>query len=128
MSTRRLILSLVASAIPCLATAATSAHELEGVWNRGDGNTQVRIAPCGANLCATNTWVRNALTGEAVGDQLVLTLKKNGPGRYAGRAVQTRRGLTLTMTVTKVGEGRFSTSGCIAGSSDCRSTTWTAAR
>jgi uncharacterized protein (DUF2147 family) len=52
------------------AASASLAGEgpLLGDWARGDGKTRIRVASCGAAICARNTWVRRGVSGEKVGD------------------------------------------------------------
>ena len=105
------------------ATPALAADELTGDWKRGDGKARVRIAPCGASLCATNTWIGDPSSGEKVGDRLVMTVKKSGEGTYTGSAHDPQRDLNLSMTI-KVAQNSFTSSGCVLGGVLCRTMTW----
>lgn len=94
-----------------------------GNWARGDGNARVRIAPCGKNICATNTWIRNP-GSEKVGQVLVMKVRKTREGSYKGSAFDPQRNLTVSMQM-KVGAQKMTTSGCVAGGLICKSTNWT---
>lgn len=110
-----------------LAAAVTGAQALEGNWLRGDGNARVRIAPCGDKVCATNLWIGDTSSGEEVGDRLVMTLTREGQGKFEGTAFDSKRGRSYNIIITTSGD-RLSTRGCILGRLLCREVTWTAAR
>ncbi|MDP2803484.1 MAG: DUF2147 domain-containing protein [Phreatobacter sp.] len=110
-----------------LAAALTGAQALEGNWLRGDGNARVRIAPCGDKVCATNLWIGDTSSGEEVGDRLVMTLTREGQGKFEGTAFDVKRGRNYNIIITTSGD-RLSTRGCILGRLLCREVTWTAAR
>jgi hypothetical protein len=67
-----------AAALAALLTIGASgvslAHEAPylGNWARADGKTRIHVASCGAEICARNTWVRPCVSGEHVGDRLIL--------------------------------------------------------
>ena len=110
-----------------IAAPAAGAAGLEGTWLRGDGNARVRIAPCGDKMCATNVWVRDSSSGEAVGDRLVMTLSRTGNGTFSGTAFDPKRSLSMSMTITE-SEGVLSSRGCLVGRVLCREMNWRAAR
>ncbi len=96
----------------------------EGVWLRDDGNARVRFSPCGANLCATNLWIRDTSNGEEVGDLLVMTLRPKSTGTLEGTAYDRKRDRTYTLTIT-FGDRHMSTRGCIWGGLFCKEVSWT---
>jgi uncharacterized protein (DUF2147 family) len=98
------------------------AQSLSGIWARGDGNARVRIAPCGANICATNTWIRKP-SSEKVGQVLIMKVKKVAAGLWKGSAFDPQRNLTVSMQM-KVRARSMITSGCIVGGLICKSTNW----
>lgn len=106
-----------------MASPVIAAEDLQGAWKRGDGKARVRIAPCGSNVCATNTWVGDPSSGEKVGDRLVMTLKPNGPGSYTGSAFDPQRNMTVSMNI-KVAASSFTSSGCVLGGVICRTVSW----
>ena len=92
-----------------LVAFATGVHAapIDGQWARGDGNAKVRIAACGKNICAVNTWI------------------KPGPdGVYAGDAFDPQRDLTYRITVTVNGD-RMTTKGCVIAGLLCKGVDWT---
>ncbi len=111
----------------CGSAFAASEPDPSGVWNRGDGNAKVRIAPCGSNICATNVWIKDTSGGEAVGDKLVMTLKPKSADTLSGKAFDPKRDLTYAIQVKVAGQ-RLVTRGCIAGGLVCKSVNWSRAR
>jgi len=95
-----------------------------GDWLRGDGKTRVHVASCGAAVCARNTWVKRGVSGERVGDRLVLRVKPAGAGQWSGSAFDPQRHETYTIRV-HVAHGRMTTSGCVMGGWICESMHWT---
>lgn len=120
------ISALIRIALPfALGVAAGSAFAADpkGQWSRGDGNARVKVAACGAKLCATNTWIRDTSSGEAVGDRLVMSLKDRGAGRYTGEAFDAKRDLTFAFEM-RVNGSTMVTRGCIVGGLLCKSANW----
>ena len=115
-------LTLSGAFLLCLSTVAQAQSPL-GNWARGDGNARVRIAPCGANLCATNTWIRNP-GSEKVGQVLIMKVRKVAARLWKGSAYDPQRKLSVSMEM-KVGQGTMSTSGCVFGGLLCKTTSWT---
>jgi uncharacterized protein (DUF2147 family) len=111
----------------CGSTFAASEPDPSGVWNRGDGNAKVRIAPCGSNICATNVWIKDTSGGEAVGDKLVMTLKPKSADTLTGKAFDAKRALTYAIQL-KVGGQKLVTRGCLVGGLVCKSVNWSRAR
>ncbi|MBW6424148.1 DUF2147 domain-containing protein [Rhizobium sp. XQZ8] len=107
----------------CLATSAT-AGDMNGEWARGDGNAKVRVAPCGSDVCATNTWIKPGTPKEKVGDKLVMTIKPTSNDGYSGTAFDPQRDLTYKMTVTISGD-KMTTRGCVLAGIICKGVDWT---
>jgi uncharacterized protein (DUF2147 family) len=110
-----------------LLTAASAPPDPAGLWLRADGNAYVRIAPCGTEVCATNTWIKDPGTGEAVGDRLIMDLAPRTGNVLAGTAYDPKRGMTYAVTVT-VGPAGLTTRGCLLFGLLCRSVTWSRVR
>ncbi|MFK0166637.1 DUF2147 domain-containing protein [Rhizobium sp. NPDC090279] len=99
------------------------AADIEGQWARGDGNAKVRIAPCGANICAVNTWIKPGTPREKAGDRLVMTIKAGADGVYTGNAFDPQRDLTYRITVTVTGD-HMATKGCVIAGLICKGVDW----
>ncbi len=116
------ILTAAVFAIGSVGTAG--AADIEGQWARGDGNAKVRIAPCGADICAVNTWIKPGTPKEKKGDKLVMTIKPDADGVYAGTAFDPQRDMNYKLTVTVSGD-RMTTRGCIVAGLLCKGIVWT---
>ncbi|OYU48721.1 MAG: hypothetical protein CFE31_09780 [Rhizobiales bacterium PAR1] len=110
-------LLLMTSVVPALADVYPS-----GNWQRGDGNAQVRIEPCGAAICAINTRIRDTSGGEEVGHRLVMTLKPTAPGKLTGSAFDPQRDKTYAIDIV-FNEKTMTTRGCILRVL-CKSVSW----
>ena len=108
------------------AAIAASNPDPSGIWMRGDGNAKVRIAPCGADICATNLWIRDSSGGESVGDKLVMTVKPKSVDTLSGKAFDPKRKLTYSIQM-KVGKASLLTRGCVVGGLVCKNVTWSRA-
>jgi uncharacterized protein (DUF2147 family) len=97
---------------------------LLGDFARGDGKTRIHVASCGAAICARNTWVRHGVSGEKVGDRLILRLKPAGAGHWTGNAFDPQRKQNYTMSV-RAGDQHVTTKGCVMGGLVCESMNWT---
>lgn len=104
--------------------SSVSAADIDGQWARGDGDAKVRIAPCGDDICATNTWIKPGTRGEKAGDRLVMTIKPQGDaGSYSGTAFDPQRDMTYRITVTVSGDS-MTTKGCIVAGLICKGVSW----
>ena len=117
------LLAILAVALPA-GVAEANTNDIFGNWQREDGAARVRVAACGDNICATNTWIKDP-TGqkEKVGDRLIFTIKPND-NAWAGSGRDPQRGLSFTATL-KASGGSMVTTGCVVGGLICRSTQWT---
>lgn len=111
----------LAPALPAFAAAEPSPL---GLWARGDGNAKVRIERCGVDLCAVNTWIREGLKNEKVGDKLVMLVAPKGSGRWTGAAFDPQRDLNYRLTMT-VRPASMTTRGCIVVGLLCKDMGWT---
>ena len=106
------------------ALAVAHAAEIDGQWARGDGNAKVRIAPCGSDICAVNTWIKPGTPKEKEGDKLVMSIKPGDDGVYSGTAFDPQRDLTYKLTVTVKGN-KMTTKGCVVAGLLCKGVDWT---
>jgi uncharacterized protein (DUF2147 family) len=122
-ATCRLILAGGALAALPLTVAAQDAT---GVWTRENGESRVRIAPCGASLCGTIVWLKKAGGPAKVGQRVFYDMKPNGSGAWAGKAFNPEDGKTYSGKMTLSGN-RLTTAGCTLGGLVCRSVNWSRA-
>ncbi len=118
---------LAASTIIVIFTAPL-AHAADvspqGAWSRGDGKAKVRIEPCGADLCAINTWIKPGVNDEKVGDKLVMMVTSTSPAKWSGKAFDPQRNLTYRLSMD-VGADHMTTRGCVLGGLVCKNVGWT---
>jgi uncharacterized protein (DUF2147 family) len=115
---------LIASAIVLATGSAATASEINGVWARGDGKAKVRIAKCGGDICATNTWIKPGTPDEKAGDVLVMKVQKVSGAQYSGSAFDPQRDRTYRITLDVAGN-RMTTTGCVLGGLLCKGVDWT---
>jgi len=122
-------LAFAALAVPALAQDAT------GTWLTASGETRVRIAPCGGNVCGTVVWTKNAaqkdennpnaaLKNRSVVGINMITMKPDGNRKWSGSLYNPQDGKTYSGSLTLNDANSLSLSGCVAGIF-CRSQTWT---
>lgn len=103
---------------------AAQAADINGNWARSDGKARVRIAKCGADLCATNTWIKPGTPSEKAGDVLVMKVKADADGNYSGSAFDPQRDMSYRITLT-VTENKMTSKGCVLGGLLCKGVGWT---
>jgi uncharacterized protein (DUF2147 family) len=121
LPTIRTIWILLASGSALQPALATNEGIL-GDWARGDGNARVRIAPCGGALCAINTWIKSAESGERVGDRLVMKVSGSGSS-MSGTAYDPQRKLNYSLEINYEGKS-MQTRGCVLAGIVCKSISW----
>ena len=118
-------LAAAMAALPIVALGAASPlQDLQGQWARDDGETRMRIAPCGGDLCATNVWVKDPKGDEHVGDVLVMKLKPKSTTELDGEADDKRRNATYDLTLTVAGD-TMKSHGCAVIGLVCKDSSWT---
>jgi uncharacterized protein (DUF2147 family) len=118
--------ALVLAISPAFAQSGPDYGDALGNWSRDDGNAKVRLAPCGAALCATNTWIKDPASSEKVGDRLEMTLRPSGAQSWKGTAYDPQRQKTYDMTMSLKG-GKLNTRGCLL-TVLCKNVGWTRIR
>lgn len=116
--------SIISGLIVLVCVSSTQAADIDGLWARGDGNAKVRIAPCGTNICAVNTWIKPGTPKEKKGDKLVMTLNPGADSVYSGTAFDPQRDMTYKITVSVKGDA-MTTKGCIVAGLLCKGVNWT---
>jgi uncharacterized protein (DUF2147 family) len=119
---KRLVLAAALLFVASAAHAETPSPQ--GFWARGDGKAKVKIEPCGADLCAINTWIKPGTRDEKVDDKLVMTVREAAPGHWTGSAFDPQRNLRYRLKMD-VAEKTMTTSGCVLGGLLCKGVNWT---
>ncbi len=109
-------------------SCAAQAQGINGMWSRGDGQARVEIAPCGKDICATNTWIRDSASSEKVGDRLVMTLAPAGPSGVQGEAFDPQRNMRYRIKIVLQSLDTMTTRGCILAGLLCKDVGWTRIR
>lgn len=109
--------------MPHVTAASPVTPDPSGAWQRADGNARVSIAPCGADLCATNTWIKDPSDGEDVGDRLIMNVAPESSNVLAGTAYDEKRRRTYSIRLD-VRHSELTSRGCVFYGLLCRSVTW----
>ncbi len=112
-----------AAAILLAAGASPALADPSGTWLRDNGNSRVRIAPCGPNFCGTLTWVKDPSGPAKVGQRIFYDMAPAGANAWAGKAFNPEDGKTYSGKLTLSGS-TMTTSGCVLGGLICRSVSW----
>ena len=116
------VLTLLLLAIPALASAQ-GGPDISGNWTRSDGNVRMSVVSCGDQICATNTWIKDPSSGEAVGDKLIMKLAPQDASTLAGSAYDVRRDANYSLQIS-VQNDRMKTRGCMLVGVVCKSLSW----
>lgn len=109
------------------AVGVANAADITGSWSRSDGNARVKISKCGADICATNTWIRPGTPSEKKGDVLVMKIKPVSATDYKGSAYDKQRDMSYRMSLSIKGD-KMTTKGCVLGGLLCKGVQWTRIR
>ncbi len=108
-----------------LMAAPASAQSATGTWLRENGESRVRVAPCGDALCGTVAWLKDPANSKSkVGQRVFFDMKPNGENKWSGQAFNPEDGQNYTGTMAVSG-GKLTTAGCRFGGLVCRSVSWT---
>jgi uncharacterized protein (DUF2147 family) len=115
----------VFAATSLLAASPASAGDPSGVWLRDNGNSRVKIAPCGGGAyCGSIVWLKDKSGPAKIGQRVFFGMKPDGENQWAGSAFNPEDGETYSGYMTLSG-GRLKTQGCVMGGLICRSVNWT---
>lgn len=114
----------IPAAIVLAASPAFAAGDLVGQWQRSDGTSRIRMAPCGDGVCGTVTWLKDPANSPGkVGQQVFRGMKQAGDGSWSGTAFNPEDGKTYTGKATVSGAS-LTTQGCAMGGLICKSVSW----
>tara|TARA_R100000935_G_scaffold13574_2_gene27165 strand:- start:951 stop:1343 length:393 start_codon:yes stop_codon:yes gene_type:complete len=111
------------------AGVAMAADPAVGVWQTqpDDGAyAHVKMGPCGAAVCGTIQRTFNAsgeYKSENIGKQLVIDMKPDGSGKYAGKVWRPSNNKIYIGKMTVAGNS-LKLSGCVAGGLLCSKQDW----
>ena len=111
-------------AVSVSAANAWAAGDLVGSWQRSDGTSRIRMAPCGDGVCGTVTWLKDpANSAGKVGQTVFRGMKETGDGAWTGTAFNPEDGRTYSGKASVTGAS-LTTQGCAMGGLICKSVTW----
>jgi uncharacterized protein (DUF2147 family) len=103
--------------------ASPALADPSGTWLRENGNSRVRVAPCGDALCGTIVWLKETDTNSKVGQRVFFDMKPDGANKWSGKAFNPENGKTYSGTMTLSGSS-LTTAGCVLGGMICQSVNW----
>jgi uncharacterized protein (DUF2147 family) len=115
--------TLFAAAALATVSLTPALADPSGTWLRDNGNSRVRIAACGSNLCGTIVWLKDAEGPAKVGQRVFYDMAPNGANNWSGKAFNPEDGKTYSGRMALSGD-TLTTSGCVAGGLICRSVSW----
>lgn len=130
----RLLPMMLTLALMAAATLPARAADPRGTWMSQSGETRVRFADCGGQLCGTivaSAQARDeknedpALRSRALVGVRMITMRANGTDSWQGSLYNFQDGKTYTGRMTMPSANAMSLSGCVMGGLICRSQTWT---
>ena len=120
----RIRIGLAALALASGLFGSAFAAELVGNWQREDGTSRIRMAPCGGAVCGTVTWLKNPDSPAKVGQQVFFGMKNDGGNTWNGSAFNPEDGKTYSGSATVSGASMV-TKGCAMAGLICKSYSWT---
>ena len=119
-------LAWIAASVASLLAApllASTGPDISGNWLRTDGTARINIASCGEQICAVNTWMKDTIGDEKVGDRLVMTLEPLSDSRLSGAAFDVRRNRSYSLDIT-IDRNSMQTHGCLIKGIVCKTMSW----
>lgn len=103
-----------------LALAGPAFAQPSGTWLSQSGETKIQFKKSGGTFIGTIVWTKS---GEAVGKQMVHSVKKTGDNRWSGKLWNYQNGKTYTGKMQLLSASKMKLSGCVGPI--CRNQTWT---
>lgn len=106
-----------------LTGGSAVAQQATGLWLREDGESQVRIAPCGASLCGFVAWVKDPDDAKDIGLKVFFDMQPAGSDVWEGQAFNPEDEKTYTGKMVP-DDDNLKTSGCVFGGLICETVNW----
>ncbi len=121
--------AMLAMAMPAAAAKVTPT----GVWQSPGGNTRLRIAPCGKQICGKVVWATPRAKQDAaraghpnlIGMSLFEEFNRTGPNSFQGRVFVPDLNRRFSGRLTVVNPKTIEVRGCLRGNFGCRTDRWT---
>ncbi|MCZ8314845.1 DUF2147 domain-containing protein [Phreatobacter sp.] len=127
--------SLILAALASLIALPAAAQSPTGTFVSQSGDTRVRFADCGGQICGTIVAARGQTTDEknenaslrslALVGVRMITMRPAGANAWEGSLYNFQDGKTYSGRMTMPNADSMSLSGCVLGGLVCRSQTWT---
>jgi uncharacterized protein (DUF2147 family) len=132
----RVALAALILVLSTLVTGSAVAQDPKGTWLSQTGETRIRIAACGAELCGTVVWQKTPgkdvhnpdaarRNRDIVGLRMMFGMKSSGGSEWTGQLYNFQDGRTYSGKMRLAGPNALELSGCVMGGMICRSQTWT---
>jgi uncharacterized protein (DUF2147 family) len=141
-----IILRVAAIAVAVLGLCGPAGADPIGTWLTEGGKSRVKIVDCGGALCGTIIWLKEPNDPETgkpktdknnddagqrsrpiIGVPIVISMKPNGPNKWAGAGYSPERGKNFTGSLTELGPNSVRLEGCALGGLVCQGQNWTRA-
>ena len=119
--------SILAFAALVVSASCALAGDALGVWLHQDGGSKVRFAPCGAALCGTIAWLKDANGAGKVGQRVFFDMVLAGDNAWTGKAFEPSSGKEYSGKMSLSGD-KLTTAGCVFGGLICKSIVWSRAQ
>jgi uncharacterized protein (DUF2147 family) len=119
----RIIKSAILASVVISGATSAALADPSGTWLRDNGASRVRVAACGASMCGTIVWLKDADGPSKVGQRVFYDMAPAGANKWSGKAFNPEDGKTYSGTMTLAGSS-LTTSGCVLGGLVCRSVNW----
>jgi uncharacterized protein (DUF2147 family) len=112
------LVTAASAAPPAKQDAAAAASTPLGLWQTDKGN--VRVEPCGANLCGYGE-----KSGEKSKELVLIDMKPSSDNsKWTGRIHDPTSGSNYDSTITMEGPNHLKVQGCMIGGMFCGNTIW----
>ena len=126
---------LALASLSAVTSPALAQGQPTGTWVTQTGETRVRIAPCGGQLCGTVVWLKQPAKDSQNPDAskrdrdlvgtTMLTMSPSGSNQWSGTLYRYTDGQTFKGNLTMAGPNTLQLQGCGGPfNAVCRSQTW----
>ena len=115
-----------ASSLLLVGAASAETGRIAGVWLTENGDSKIRMSPCGKTYCGTVVWAKTNSLDEQnpdpalrkrsiVGMPLTKDMRATGDRGYAGSIYNPDNGKTYSVTMQVKGSDKLEVEGCVLG-------------
>jgi uncharacterized protein (DUF2147 family) len=130
---KRLGVLAALAALTLAAPAMAGQGSADGIWRNPRGTIDVRIQPCGEQLCGVIARAspeamqdaKDAGIANLIGIELLKDYRKTGPTRWDGTVYVPDMGHSFSSHIEQISPTELKISGCLIGGWLCKSQLWT---